>query len=78
MKVYLTTGKTVTGGWRVSEKRLREWALEEGVVFVHPQALEDGTVSPEDFPAIVDVLPLEDPPPDAVVLAPAPRGWVVR
>lgn len=76
MKVYLTTGKTVTGGWRVSEKTVREWVTEEGVVFVQPRALEDGTVAPEDFPATVELIPSEDPPPGTIVLAPAPRGWV--
>jgi hypothetical protein len=75
MRVYLTSGKTATGGWRVSDRKLREWATEEGVVFVHPRALEDGTVSPDDFPMTVEVIPTDYPPPDALVLNPAPRGW---
>jgi len=77
MKVYLTSGKTVHGGWRVSDRRIREWAMEEGVVFVHPQALEDGTVDPEEFPAVVEVISTDYPPPDAHILNPAPWGWTV-
>jgi hypothetical protein len=77
MKVYLTSGKTATGGWRVSDRKLREWAMEEGVVFVNPRALEDGTVDPEDFPVVVEVVPMDFPPPDALILNPAPRGWAV-
>jgi hypothetical protein len=77
MKVYLTSGKTATGGWRVSDRKLREWAVEEGVVFVHPQALQDGTVSLDDFPMTVEVVPMDYPPPDALVLNPAPKGWAV-
>jgi hypothetical protein len=77
MRVYLTSGKTATSGWRVSDRKLREWAAEEGVVFVHPRALEDGTVDPEDFPMMVEVISADYPPPDALVLNPAPRGWAV-
>jgi hypothetical protein len=77
MRVYLTSGKTVYGGWRVSDKRLREWVAEEGVVFVNPRALRDGTVAPDDFPVTVEVIPTDDPPPDAIVLNPAPKGWAV-
>jgi hypothetical protein len=77
VKVYLTSGKTVHGGWRVSDRKLREWAMEEGMVFVHPRALRDGTVSPDDFPMTVEVVPMDFPPPDALVLNPAPRGWAV-
>jgi hypothetical protein len=77
MKVYLTGGKTAIGGWRVSERKVREWAVEEGVVFVHPQALQDGTVSLDDFPMTVEVVPVDYPPPDALVLNPAPKGWAV-
>jgi hypothetical protein len=47
------------------------------VVFVHPLALRDGTVSPDDFPVVVDVVPMDYPPPDAVILNPAPKGWAV-
>jgi len=78
MKVYLTGGKTTYGGWRISDRKLREWAMEEGVVFVHPQALKDGTVDTEDFPITVELVPLDFPPPDALVLNPAPRGWAVK
>jgi hypothetical protein len=77
MKVYLTSGKTATSGWRVSDQKLREWATEEGVVFVHPLALQDGTVSPDDFPMTVEVVPTDYPPPDALILNPAPKGWTV-
>ena len=52
--------------------------MEEGVVFVHPQALKDGTVDTEDFPITVELVPLDFPPPDALVLNPAPRGWAVK
>jgi len=77
MRVYLTSGKTATSGWRVSDRKLREWAAEEGVVFVHPRALEDGTVDPDDFPVVVEVVPMDSPPPDAVILNPTPGGWAV-
>jgi len=77
MKVYLTSRRTTYGGWRISDRKIREWAMEEGVVFVHPRALEDGTVDPEDFPMTVEVIPTDYPPPDALVLNPAPRGWAV-
>lgn len=78
MTFYLTTGKTAFGSKRVSDKQVLYHALNTGVVFVHPDAIRDGTVHPNDFPAGVELVLTYTPPPDALILAPAPKGWVVK
>lgn len=78
MYLYLTSGKTTFGPKRLSDKQVVYHALNTGVVFVHPDAIRNGTVSEEDFPAGVELVLTETPPPDALILAPAPKGWVVK
>lgn len=78
MVFYLTGGPTTTTGKRVSDSQVRYHAMNLGYVFVHPEAIKNGTVHPDDFPAGVELVLTDTPPPDALILAPAPRGWVVK
>ena len=49
-----------------------------GEVYIDPRALQDGTVSIEDIPREVTVHFTPEPPEDALVLLPSPRGWRVK
>lgn len=77
MVFYLTGEPTTTTGKRVSDSQVRYHTMNLGYVFVHPEAIKNGTVHPDDFPG-VELVITDTPPPDALILAPGPRGWVIK
>ncbi|GAA6762551.1 MULTISPECIES: hypothetical protein [Thermus] len=78
MKVYLTTGRTVFKGQELTDKQVTYTIWNLGEVYIDPRALQDGTVSLEDIPREVTVHFTPEPPEDALVLLPSPRGWRVK
>ncbi len=78
MKVYLTTGKTAFQGQELTDRQVLYIIWNHGEVYIDPRALQDGTVSLEDLPRGVTVYFTPEPPEDALVLLPSPRGWRVK
>ncbi|WP_243027832.1 hypothetical protein [Thermus albus] len=78
MYLYLTGGKTEFKGKRMSDKQVIYHAINTGIIYVHPEALKNGTVALDDFPTSVDVIIASEPPEGALELHPAPRGWMVK
>ncbi|RTH99809.1 hypothetical protein CSW23_05360 [Thermus scotoductus] len=78
MKVYLTTGKTAFQGQELTDRQVFYTIWNHGEVYIDPRAVQDGTVSLEDLPRGVTVHFTPEPPEDALVLLPSPRGWRVK